>query len=449
MSDSALAESVPRSTESAPPPVEDGTVDRLAKEPRDGVRFLSLDAYRGLVMMAMASEGLGLSEVARKHPGSTVWKALAYQSEHVPWTGCAFWDLIQPSFFFLVGAAVPFSLRHRRSRGDSWGRMGFHALIRSIVLVALGVALYSTGHPRTNYTFVNVLAQIGLGYMVVFVLAGAGRVIQILAILALLGGSWWMFAAHPVAEKEEAIARRVPGDWQQFRGTAAHWNKHLNAAGDFDRWFLNKLPREKPFVFNGGGYQTLNFIPSIPNMLIGLMAGDLLLGALSLRAKRRWLLASGIVCLALVATVDHTIWPTDFPSTPNPARVVLDAGWEGSDFASKGWTICPSVKRIWTPTFAVWSSGWTLLFMAGLVWLIEERGWRRWAIVPAVVGMNSIAVYLAASLSSEFILSTIKTHFGSAWMQGDGGPIVERVALVAALWLLCVWLYRQRVFIRI
>src|SRR5690349_523774 len=83
---------------------------------RDGVRrgvserLVSLDAYRGFVMLAMVSGGLGLAKIAKDvHPDSAVWTALGYQAEHVEWGGCSFWDLIQPSFMFIVGVAMPFS----------------------------------------------------------------------------------------------------------------------------------------------------------------------------------------------------------------------------------------------------------------------------------------------------------------------------------------------------
>src|SRR5215207_1851801 len=69
-------------------------------------RFVSLDAYRGFVMLAMVSGGLGIAGYARKHqPDSDFWNVLGYQLDHVHWGGCSFWDLIQPSFMFIVGVA--------------------------------------------------------------------------------------------------------------------------------------------------------------------------------------------------------------------------------------------------------------------------------------------------------------------------------------------------------
>src|SRR3954451_3296511 len=103
------------------------------------VRLVSLDTYRGLVMLLMASDGLRLGEVARHFPDSRVWQFLARQSDHVRWQGWTVWDLIMPAFLFMVGVALPFSIASRRRRGQGSARMFVHALWRSIVLVALGI----------------------------------------------------------------------------------------------------------------------------------------------------------------------------------------------------------------------------------------------------------------------------------------------------------------------
>src|SRR5262245_12716075 len=72
-------------------------------------RVVTLDIYRGFVMLALASEGY-VSDMATMHfPGNEIALFLASQFQHVAWQGCHFWDLIQPSFLFLVGASIPYS----------------------------------------------------------------------------------------------------------------------------------------------------------------------------------------------------------------------------------------------------------------------------------------------------------------------------------------------------
>ena len=82
-------------------------------------RLVSLDAYRGLVMFLMMAEVLSFASVAKARPDSALWQFLAHHQTHVEWIGCSLHDLIQPSFSFLVGVALPFSLASRAARGQS------------------------------------------------------------------------------------------------------------------------------------------------------------------------------------------------------------------------------------------------------------------------------------------------------------------------------------------
>src|SRR5690242_6385131 len=109
-----------------------------------GQRLTSIDAYRGMVMLLIMGEVLSFCRVAKAIPGSGFWKFLCHHQSHVPWIGCSLHDLIQPSFSFLVGVALPFSLASRKARGQAPGQMMVHAALRALVLVLLGVFLRST-----------------------------------------------------------------------------------------------------------------------------------------------------------------------------------------------------------------------------------------------------------------------------------------------------------------
>jgi len=135
--------------------------------PETSPRLVSLDAYRGFIMLAMASSGFLVARVVNNNADlqdNSIWRFLAYQLDHVKWTGCSFWDLIQPSFMFMVGVAIPYSYASRKAKGDSEGRIFSHALVRSLILICLGVLLSSNYERTTHFTFVNVLSQIGMGY---------------------------------------------------------------------------------------------------------------------------------------------------------------------------------------------------------------------------------------------------------------------------------------------
>src|SRR3974390_3318254 len=106
-------------------------------------RLGSIDAYRGLVMFLMMAEVLRFCAVAHAVKGSWIWEFLCHHQSHVEWIGCVLHDTIQPSFSFLVGVALPFSLASRRARGQTTGMMTLHAVWRSLVLIFLGVFLRS------------------------------------------------------------------------------------------------------------------------------------------------------------------------------------------------------------------------------------------------------------------------------------------------------------------
>src|SRR5437660_674160 len=157
-------------------------------------RLISLDAYRGFIMLVMASGGLAhLSGPLKGHP---FWEFLSGQLDHVEWEGCCFWDLIQPSFMFMVGVAMPFSYASRRAKGESNARILTHVVYRSIILILLGIFLSSNGRSQTDFTFVNVLTQIGLGYTFVFLFLGRRWWLQFLGVAAILTGYWLFFLLH-------------------------------------------------------------------------------------------------------------------------------------------------------------------------------------------------------------------------------------------------------------
>jgi predicted acyltransferase len=382
-------------------------------------RLVSLDAYRGFVMLAMASAGLQIATLVENRPDDQLLGFLAHHTEHVVWRGASFWDLIQPSFMFIVGVAMPFSHAARRAQGRPWLALFGHALVRSAALVALAVFLSSAWSSRTNFVFTNVLAQIGLGYPIVFLLLGRSPRVQLGAALAILVGYWLFFALYPTASLDSPLRDATPQSvFTNLPGFLDHWSMHVNAASAFDRWFLNLFPRpEGPFVRNEGGYATLNFVPSAATMLLGVVAGEFLRGGRAPWSKVKALLVAGTLAIAAAAALDGTL--------------------------------CPIVKRIWTPSWVLYSTGWTCGMLASFYAVVDVLGCRRWAFPLVVVGMNSIAMYVMAQLMKPFVRDTLKTHLGRETFAGAYGPVALETATLLVLWLVCLWLYRRKIFIRL
>src|SRR6266436_2284068 len=208
------------------------------------VRNVAIDAYRGLVMLLMMAEVLQLSRVAVAYPTSLFWKILAFNQTHVEWFGCSLHDTIQPGFSFLVGVALSYSIASRIANGARFKELFFHAMWRSLVLVALGVFLRSMDHSMTYFTFEDTLSQIGFGYPFLFVLgfrsSETGRAKWACAELCLfLVGYWLAWALYPAAPANfDWQSVGVPATWNaqhSFTGFAAHWNKNYNFGNRFDQ----------------------------------------------------------------------------------------------------------------------------------------------------------------------------------------------------------------------
>jgi heparan-alpha-glucosaminide N-acetyltransferase len=394
----------------------------LAK-PSPPERLASIDAYRGLVMFLMMAEVLNLHDVASRLPGNGFWELLSHHQSHVEWVGCSLHDLIQPSFSFLVGVALPFSLAGRLAKGQSKMKMTAHALWRSIILVFLGVFLRSRSSSQTNFTFEDTLSQIGLGYTFLFVLALTSRRVQWGALAVILVGYWGAFALYrlPGPEFDYAAVGVSPSWPHHLTGFATHWDKNSNLAWAFDTWFLNLFPRRAPFTRNGGGYATLSFIPTLATMILGLLAGGTLRREWPGWAKIVWLCAAGCVGLAF--------------------------GWGLGELG-----ICPVVKRIWTPSWVLFSGGWCFLFLAGFYAVLDLMKVRFWAFPLRVIGMNSIAAYCMAGLWESFIARNLTIHLGKEPFIVLGQayePLLHGAGVLLVLWLILFWMYRRKLFLRI
>lgn len=437
-----------------------------------GGRLISLDAYRGFIMMMLAAHGFGIAHFAalpEEAPvwdvqNRAIWERVAFHFDHPPWEsqfglmGISFWDLIQPAFMFMVGVAMPFSYARREASGQGrWRRLG-HALRRAVVLVLLGVFLYSMGSERTNWIFPNVLAQIGLGYFFAYLLLGRKQWVQWTALGAILIGYWLYFWQYtPPANYDFAAVNASVDRGEVYSGRFAPWSKNGNAAHAFDVWFLNLLrnpdneelaaagashdaeswaPRflriwlfnnPTAFAFNGGGYQTLNFVPSIGTTLLGILCGQLLIGR-----RKPWrtfgiLAGWGAGCMVL--------------------------GLLAGEFA------CPIVKRIWTPSWVLFSGAYVIWMLAAFYALFDILPLRKLAFPLAVVGMNSIVMYLMGELINRWtrekvvsihLTGFLETIFGAPALADDMyGRLIMPTATFGVFWLVAYWMYRQRYFIRI
>ena len=373
-------------------------------------------------MVLMMAEVLHLAQVARAFPGNWFWAVLGYNQSHVEWAGFSLHDLIQPSFTFLVGVAMPYSIASRLARGKKFGELFGHAIWRAFLLIILGIFLRSMTSTQTNFTFEDTLTQIGLGYPILFLLGFRSPRWAWGALGAILFGYWLAWALYPAPGLNfnyQAVG--VPADWtHNFAGFASHWNKNSNLGIAFDQWFLNLFPRQTPWVYNGGGYLTLSFIPTLGTMILGLAAGRWLRG-FAPRIPMKRLLIAGVIGIA--------------------AGVLLHVTG-----------ICPVVKRIWTPSWTLFSGGICFLFLAAFCWIIELKGHKKWAFPLVVVGMNSIAAYVIADGFGRFVANSLHIHLGHRVFQVFGTalePLTTGIVMLLIYWAILYRMYQRKLFLKI
>jgi len=357
-------------------------------------RLISLDFFRGFTMFLLIGESTLLYEHLRAPALSgTFLHAVGAQLEHHPWAGLRFWDLVQPFFMFIVGAALAFSVARREERGQGRGQITRHVVVRSILLLLLGWALYCIGPGRITFRFQNVLAQLGVTYPIAYFLMRRRPRTQIAWSLALIGLTEFIYRVF-----------WVPG-----------YNQPFVPDHNFGSWVDMLISGE----LSADHWVSFNAIPTAAHTIWGCLAGRLLRNE---RPPAKKLLALTVAGLAGVAA--------GFALTP----------------------VSPMIKRICTSSFVFASGGFCLLALAFTYWVIDVRKNWRWATFFSIVGMNSLFIYLfsesgGTSWVTRLVLPFTKGMFG--WAGTLPAEIFTSLGAWAVLWLMCFWLYKKRILIKI
>jgi predicted acyltransferase len=378
---------------------------------------VSLDVFRGITIAAM---------LLVNDPGS--WGAIYSQLEHADWNGWTLTDLIFPFFLFIAGVSMTLSFASRTVSGATRGRLAWHVVRRAAVIFAIG--LFLNGFPKFDFhtiRIMGVLQRIAVCYLVaglVYLVSapsestadgprrGQASVAVIATVAAILLAGYWALM----------IFVAVPGYG------AGHLGKDDNLAAYIDRAVLNGhlWPESKTWDPEG----LLSTLPAIATALIGILAGEWL------RSDREGL------------------------------RKVLGLAIAGAAFLGVGRLLHPYFpinKNLWTSTFVLFTGGIALILMAFCYWLVDLRGWRRWATPFQVFGRNAILAYALAtivaeiSIDFEFRISgrmrTLHGWFYDAFFRPYANPKNASLAFAVCFVLvnlLLLWpLHRRRVFIRI
>jgi predicted acyltransferase len=357
-------------------------------------RLLSLDFFRGLTMFLLIGESTRIYErlVDPSFQG-TLLHALGTQFHHHPWNGLRFWDLIQPFFMFIVGVAIPFSVNRRLAAGESRATVTKHAVRRAFLLLLLGWALYCIEPGRITFRFQNVLAQLSVTYLLAYLLMRKKARTQIAVSLGLLAAAELVYRLFPLAG----------------------YNQPFVPDHNFGSWFDMLVSGE----LSSGHWVSFNAIPTAAHTIWGVVAGQWLMGRASSSRKAIRLAAGGAGALGL--------------------------GYLMTLFT-------PIIKRIATSSFVLVSGGWCLLALALSYWIIDAKKMRRGVKFFAIVGMNSLFIYLIQESGGTNWLMRLVSPFANgllSWWGKLPAQIVTSLAAWALLWGICAWMYKRKVFIKI
>lgn len=358
-------------------------------------RVLSIDIFRGFTMFLLIGEFTGLYSLFTEEAlQDSIFYAIGHQLHHHPWNGLRFWDLIQPYFMFIVGLSLPFAVNSRLNKGQTSQEIFRHVLKRSIILLFLGWALYCIGPGRITFRFQNVLSQIAVTYLIAYLIMHRTFRFQVLFSLALL-------------LLTELLYRFF---WVEG------FNQPFVPNNNFGTW----LDLQYGGADLGGSWVSFNAIPTAAHTIWGVLVGKLLMSEQPAMKKLTQLLIAGIVLVV--------------------AGYLLNF-------------ITPIIKRISTSSFVIVSGGWSILAMAFFFWIADmKKAVKYWGFFFAVVGMNSLFIYLFAHLDGAPFIENILHPFTHAlfdWTGELNANMITAFFVWMALWGICYWMYRKRLFIKI
>jgi predicted acyltransferase len=373
-------------------------------------RLLSLDVFRGIIMVSLISFGFGF----RALKDDPRWSFLARQVDHPAWTGTVFWDLIQPAFMFMVGVAMPFAFARRRAMGATRQQLLLHTLRRALGLIVLGILITCITDGKISIEFRRVLQQIAVGYVISFFLLERGYLTQFIAaasILILYTLAWIFYAHHA------GVDPWIMGD--------------ANMGGAFERLVFRHN--------STGHYVSLNSIPATATILFGVICGQLVGSNLPKSRVITYLAIFGASAIALGLALDPFV---------------------------------PIIKRIWTASFTLYSAGFVILALLLFYWMIEVMNWRRGWTFFIVVGMNSIFAYAMTEifrgwfnrsvlifskpfftllLDHQHVREALQKPTSFPWpaQLGAWGEVIQAILVLLAQWAVLYFLYRRRLFFKL
>ena len=370
-------------------------------------RLESLDVLRGFDLFCLvALEGV-------LHPLGRAIDAPWYNDflwcfSHVQWEGFSSWDLVMPLFMFMAGVSMPFALSRYKVMPDKWAV--YRRIVKRVALLWV-FGMMCQGNllgldPDRIYLYSNTLQAIAMGYLISAMLFLHVRLsVQIGTAVALLLAYWGAMQFitvdgygggnyTPDGNLAEWVDRTVLG---RFRDAAVVENGQIVFAESYRyTWILSSL----------------NFGVTV---LTGVFAGYILKSGMDRKHKWQWLLGIGAIMVAL--------------------------GWL--------WGLqLLVIKKIWTSSMVLVSSGYCFLLMGLFYYWIDYKGHRKNLTWLKVYGMNSIVAYMLANVTSFRCIGTSLFH-GLEQYTGNYYPALIAASNALIIYVILWLLYKRNIFLKV
>jgi predicted acyltransferase len=364
----------------------------------DSQRLYSLDALRGFDMFwIMGAEEIvhGLS----KATGSSFWAGFSNQLTHPAWNGFHFYDLIFPLFLFLAGVATPYSVGRELEKGRTREQLLWRVIKRGLILVLLGI-FNNNGleiRPLSEIRFGSVLGRIGLAYMfanIIYIYSKERA--QMIWFFGILIGYWLLL---------------------KFTSAPGFPRGDLTMEGNFASYVDRLVMPGKLYLGIHDPEGLMSTIPAIGTGLLGIMTVNFLKhGPQPGRRKVVIMATVGVIFLGVAQ-----LWNLDFPIN----------------------------KNLWTSSFVMHVGGLSLLFLSLFYYVIDVKGYKKWAFYFKVIGMNSILIYLSGHIiewdyATNGLFKWLGQLFSDPWKW-----VVMAICYVMVKWGFLYFLYRKKVFLRV
>ena len=359
-------------------------------------RILSIDALRGFDMFWITG-GDAFFITLFTFFGTPFFKQLGLQLDHPAWTGFRFYDTIFPLFLFIVGLSMPFSITRRLEKGSTKKELYIHIIRRTLTLYILGLVyngLFDFNFETLRYT--GVLHRIAFTYffasVIVLNFKQKGQLIWAISITL---GYWLIMLLVPVP------------------GFGAY---NLTPQGNLGAFIDQKfLPGSFCCYQYGDNEGILTNFPAIVSVLIGVLAGSRLMKPEENKVKLQFLGMTG------------------------GALILLALAWS---------FVFPINKYLWTGSYLCLTSGISILYICLFYWLIDVKGYTKWAFPFTVIGMNCITIYVLQGIFDFGMIVKIFVHGFYTKLGTFQLPFFE-FCVLGVKWLFVYFLYRQKLFLKV